>query len=142
MILYVDTSAVVPLVIEEPTSVACGELWDAADSVTSTRLTYVEAVAAVAQALRLGRISASTLRSARSILDELWSVVDVIELDQTLMQDAAGLAVSHGLRGYDATHCAAAVLVRDDELVAASGDARLLAAWQAEGLAVRDTSVA
>jgi predicted nucleic acid-binding protein len=140
VILYVDTSALGPLLVDEPTSADCGELWDGADSVTSTRLAYIEAVAALSQAGRMGRIAAQTVRGARSVLDDLWPVVDVIELDQALMADAADLAVGHGLRGYDATHCAAAIAANDPELVAASGDARLLAAWRAEGVAVRDTA--
>lgn len=139
MIVYVDTSALVPLLIDEQTSAACGELWDGADSVTCTRLAYIEAVAAVAMAERMGRISATEAHDGRAVLDELWPVVDVIELDQELMSEAARLAVLHGLRGYDATHCAAAVAANDIELVAASGDKRLLTAWRAEGVAVRHT---
>lgn len=139
MIVYVDTSALVPLLIDEPTSAACGELWDSADRVTCTRLAYIEAVAAVALAERMDRISATEARAGLAVLDELWPVVDVIELDQELMSEAARLAVLHGLRGYDATHCAAAIAANDLELVAASGDTRLLAAWRAEGVAVRDT---
>lgn len=139
MILYVDTSALIPLLIAEPTSEGCGELWDGADDVTSTRLAYIEAVAALAQAERMGRISPRELRGARSVLDELWSVVDVIEIDQALMTDAARLSVAHALRGYDATHCAAAVAANDAQLVAASGDSRLLAAWRTEGVTVRNT---
>lgn len=42
---------------------------------------------------------------------------------------------SAGLRAYDATHCAAAIAINDDHLVAATGARRLLAAWHAEGLA-------
>jgi predicted nucleic acid-binding protein len=140
VILYVDTSALVPLLVDEPTSDECGELWDGADSVTSTRLAYIEAVAALAQAERMGRITADEVRGGRSVLDDLWSVVDVIELDQALMTYAADLASNHALRGYDATHCAAAIAANDAELVAASGDTRLLAAWRAEGVAVRDTN--
>ncbi|WP_296603700.1 type II toxin-antitoxin system VapC family toxin [Nocardioides sp.] len=139
MILYLDTSALVPLLVDEPTSADCGELWDGADSVTTTRLAYIEAVAALAQAERMGRITASEVRGGRSVLDDLWSVVDVIELGEELMTYAAGLAVAHGLRGYDAAHCAAAIAANDAELVAASGDTRLLTAWRAEGVAVRDT---
>lgn len=135
MILYVDTSALVPLLVEEPTSAQCGELWDAADRVASTRLAYVEAVAALGQAARMGRLTVGEVHDARAVLDELWSAVDVIEVDQTLMSSAADLAIAHGLRGYDATHCAAAIAVSDAELVAASGDTRLLAAWAAEGVA-------
>ena len=140
MIIYVDTSALVPLLINEPTSEACGELWDSADSITVTRLAYIEAVAALAMAQGMGRISMEEATDGRSVLDDLWPVVDVIELDRELMFEAARLAVVHGLRGYDATHCAAAVAVNDAEFVAASGDARLLTAWRAEGVAVRDTN--
>lgn len=140
MILYVDTSALVPLLVEEPTSQACGEVWDAADDVIATRLAYVEATAALAMAERLGRITAAHVRGGLSVLDDLWAAVQVIELDGVLMSAAAGLAVTHGLRGYDATHCAAAVAANDTELVAASGDVRLLAALHAEGVAVRDTN--
>lgn len=140
MILYIDTSALVPLLVDEPTSDDCGELWDSADSVTTTRLAYIEAVAALAQAARMGRITVNQVRGARSVLDDLWSVVDVIELDRALMTGAADLAIAHGLRGYDATHCAAAIAANDAELVAASGDSRLLTAWRAEGVAVRDTN--
>jgi predicted nucleic acid-binding protein len=140
VIIYVDTSALVPLLINEPTSEACGELWDSADSITVTRLACIEAIAALAMAQGMGRISVEEATEGRSILDNLWPVVDVIELDRELMFGAARLAVVHGLRGYEATHCAAAVAVNDAEFVAASGDARLLTAWRAEGVAVRDTN--
>lgn len=135
MILYVDTSALVPLLIDEPWSGRCGELWDSADIVTSARLAYVEAVAALAQGARLGRISAGGAGQVREVLDDLWSAVNVIEIGSELMMSAADLALTHGFRGYDATHCAAALSVNDDQLVAATGDRRLLAAWRAEGLA-------
>lgn len=134
MILYVDTSVLVPLLIEEPTSERCGDLWDSADIVTTTRLAYVESVAALGQGTRLGRISAAGARKARAVLDDLWTAVDVIEVDADLMLIAGDLALAHGLRGYDSTHCAAATAVNDDELVAATGDQRLLAAWAAEGV--------
>lgn len=138
MILYVDASTLVPLVIEEPSSAACGELWDAAERVTTTRLSYIEAAAALAMAERLRRVSQDQAGAGRESLNALWTVINVMELDQELMIAAAHLARDHALRGYDATHCAAAVALNDDEVVAASGDARLLAAWRAEGLAVRD----
>lgn len=56
------------------------------------------------------------------------------------MSTAADLAVTHGLRGYDAAHCAAALAVDDAELVAAAGDGTLLSAWRAEGVTVCDTN--
>jgi uncharacterized protein with PIN domain len=54
---YVDTSAFVPLLINEPTSEACRRFWDDADVVVSSRLLYVETAAALAQARRMGRLT-------------------------------------------------------------------------------------
>ena len=140
MILYTDTSALVPLVISEPSSPACAELWDAADRVAAARIVYVEACAALAMAERQERVSTRQANAARRAIDDLWVIIDVVELDHELMTTAAQLARTHSLRAYDATHCAAAIAVNDPELVAASGDARLLAAWQAESVATRDTN--
>jgi predicted nucleic acid-binding protein len=139
VILYLDTSALVPLVIEEPSSTACAELWEAADHLVGTRLVYVEARAALAMAERLGRISARQFRSAADSVDRLWRALDVLELDSTLMTSAALLSRKHSLRGYDAVNCAAALAVSDTELVAASGDSRLLGAWRRAGVATADT---
>jgi len=140
LILYVDTSALLPLLISEPTSHVCGELWDKADRVTTARLTYVETAAALAMAERLGRMTTKQLAAGRKALDQLWIAVDVIELDPHLMVSAADLAAAQGLRGYDAVHCAAAAQLDGDDVVAASGDKQLLAAWIDEGISAIDTN--
>lgn len=140
MILYLDTSALVPLIVVEQATRAAGELWDAADGVASARIAYVEAAAALAMAKRLGGVTNAQFATGRRLLDQLWSEMDVVELDEDLVNAAAGLAETHGLRGYDAVHCAAAVSLSDAELVAASEDRGLLRAWQGEGLAIRDTT--
>jgi hypothetical protein len=74
----------------------------------------------MAMAERAGRVTAAEASDGRVVLDELWTAVDVIELNRDLMSHAAQLAVDHGLRGYDAVHCAAAVAVEDPRLVAAT----------------------
>ena len=104
------------------------------------RIVFVEAFAALAMAERLERVSRRQADAARRAVRDLWAVIDVVELDRELMTTAARLARTHSLRAYDATHCASAVAVNDPELVAASGDARLIAAWQAERVATRDTN--
>jgi predicted nucleic acid-binding protein len=101
-------------------------------------LAYVEAAAALAAAERLGRMTAAQYAASREILNELWGVVDVVELDASLMFCAADIAAIRGLRGYDAVHCAAAAGLAGESVVAAAGDTQLLAAWSAEGLAVVD----
>ena len=66
MIAYFDTSALIPLLIEEAGSERSGRVWDAAEHVTSARLIYAEARAALAQAARLGRVAADDLAVART----------------------------------------------------------------------------
>lgn len=142
MIAYLDTSALVPLLIDEASSSACRELWDDSDDVVSARLAYVEAAAAVAQARRLGRLTARQQRAALRMLDDLWSQMQIAEIDQPLVERAAQVADQLALRGYDAVHCAAAVLVNDESLVAAAGDRELLSAWHTLGVNTFDTNAA
>ena len=106
----------------------------------STRLAYVEAAAALSQARRLGRLTSRRQRAALRSLDELWSQTQIAEVDQPLVQRAAKSAYQFALRGYDAVHCATAVLVNDDTLVAAAGDRQLLTAWHALGVNTYDTN--
>ena len=140
MIGYLDTSAFVPLLIAEPSSPSCRRFWDDADTVVTSRLAYVEAAAALAQARRLDRITDRSHRGALRLLDRLWLQFDVIEVDQPGVARAAVLAEQLALRDYDAIHCAAAESVRDDDLVAAAGDQELLRAWSERGLTTYNTN--
>lgn len=139
MIVYLDTSALVPLVIEEQSSDACRRLWDEADDVVSSRLGYVEAAAALAQARRLDRLTPRQQSSALRGLDDLWFQMQIAEIDQTLVQRAAELAQQFALRGYDAVHAASAEIVNGDSVVAGSGDRLLLEAWRSLGINTYNT---
>ncbi|MCI0635809.1 MAG: type II toxin-antitoxin system VapC family toxin, partial [Actinobacteria bacterium] len=117
MISYFDTSALVPLIVAESGSSAARELWDEASRVTSVRLVYPEARAALAQARREGRLTTRQLRSAVRALHDLYVQLDVVEIDEVLAHHAGELAEALGLRGYDAVHLAAAQRLDDVELV-------------------------
>ena len=88
----------------------------------------------------MARLDKNQHERARHLLDALWAEVEVIELDELLAVTAAEAAHALGLRGYDAVHCAAAEQLADDDLVAASGDRRLLKAWSERGLSTYDTN--
>jgi uncharacterized protein with PIN domain len=121
LIVYLDTSAFVPMLVEEPASEACLEIWGLADSIVSTRLLYVEASAALARTdPGIGSLDR---------LDRLWAQVRVIELEAELMSAAATAAFRFGLRGYDAVHFAAGASIAGGSAVLASGDAEILEAW-------------
>lgn len=140
MILYLDSSAVVPLLIDEYSSARCRDLWDAAGRVATTRLTYVEVAAALGAAERSGRLTRQQETIAREHLDAMWSEFEVVEFEESLMIEAAVMAKRHSLRGYDAVQCASALRLRATDLVAAAGDHALLHAWAGNGLAVADVA--
>jgi predicted nucleic acid-binding protein len=138
LIVYFDTSAVVPILIEEPSSMVASRLWDEADRVVSSRLVYAEGRAALAMARRLDRIDEHGLRQAVDDFESLHDQLDMIEVTEGLIREAGGLAEQLSLRGYDAVHLASARLVDDPEMVLAAGDQGLLAAARAVGIATAD----
>lgn len=134
MITYVDTSTLIKLIIEEDGSDAAAALWDQSDTVATARVLFVEARAALAAARRAGRLTAPHHGQAVAALDDLWEQFAVVEIDAALVTHAALLAERHALRGYDAVHLAAAVLVGADVLT--SADHALCRAGAREGLHV------
>ncbi len=73
-------------------------------------------------------------RAALRGFEREWPAFAVIELDQTLVERASGLAVKRGLRSLDALHLASALLLPRDGLVVATWDRRLHQASVAEGV--------
>lgn len=140
MIVYFDTSALIPLVVDEPGSPVSTSLWEAADQVFSTRLVVVEAAAALGQSVRTGRTESAVLPELLEETRLMTADATLLDVTPAVIDRAADLAVSRGLRGYDAVHLATAVLVRARDVVFASGDQRLLAAAHHEGFTTVDTS--
>lgn len=81
------------------------------------------------------KVVAVRLGCRRSDLNERYDQLDLVEIDGELARRAGELAEAHALRGYDAVHLAAAVRLRDPELVVVAGDEGLLAAARDEGMA-------
>jgi uncharacterized protein len=139
VIAYFDTSAVVPLIINEASTHRCNRVWNESSRVVSVRLLYPEARAALAKAERMGRITRAQLTTAVVELDSIITEVDHIEITDELAHVAGGLAQEHGLRGYDAVHLAAAAAVADSDVVLVTGDSTLAVAASAIGIAVSAT---
>jgi uncharacterized protein len=134
MITYVDTSSLLKLVIDEDGSDQAAIVWSSAGTVVSVALVLVEARAALAAAARGRRITATQYTAAKIELDALVAGLYLVEPTDELLADAAELAESEGLRGYDAVHLAAAVLV--GATVFSSADAGLCGAAERQGLHV------
>lgn len=134
MITYIDTSALIKVLIDEPGSAQVGEIWEATEALVSVSLIEVEARAALAAAARGDRITAAQHRRAKTMLRELVGVLDLAEISDELVRSAGDLAEHEALRGYDAVHLAAALFVRVDVL--ASADVDLCSAAARRGLHV------
>ncbi len=140
MIAYFDTSAVIPLLIGEPSSATCARVWNEAARSISVRLFYPEARAALARAERMGRITKSQHAAAVAELETIVTEIDHVEITAELARNAGDLAQAHQLRGHDAVHLAAAMAAVDAELVLVTGDNDLAHAARSLGLPVALTN--
>lgn len=138
MIAYFDTSALVALLIDEPSTATARRLWGDADRVVSAELALVEARAALAQARRMRRVDARHQQAAKVALVTLISQVDLVAIDTHLIDDAAEAAETYRLRPCDAVHLAAALRVADATTTFVAGDRALLDGARSAGLAIAD----
>ncbi len=135
MIAYFDTSAIIPLLIDEPLSDLAHRVWRHASWVATARVSYVEARSGLARACRTGRISAGELREAVQGLEALHRQIHHVEITADLVSRAGNLAEDVSLRAYDAIQLAAALSLDIDDVVVLTGDRQLAIAAQALGLA-------
>ncbi|QIM15465.1 type II toxin-antitoxin system VapC family toxin [Leucobacter insecticola] len=149
MVTYFDTSALIPLVVEEAGTEKATVVWAMATQCVSSALIEVESFAALAAAERGGRFSGDNRQALEDSVTELFAVMTRVLPSRELIREDSVLAREESLRGYDAMHLATALSIalgvsgtsgRDESMVFASGDAALLAAAHRRGLTVVDTS--
>ena len=92
MIAYFDTSAVIPLLIGEPSSATCARMWNEAARSISVRLLYPEARAALARAEWMGRITNRQHKVAVAELATVVTEIDHVEITAQLARNAGDLA--------------------------------------------------
>lgn len=109
MTLYLDTSAIVKLYIEEAGSDLVRRGVEDAEVVVTCRIAYAEAAAAFATAVRMGRIPEVVSQGAMMDMASDWASFSVVDIVQQVVEMAANLSVRYALRGYDAVHLAAAL---------------------------------
>jgi predicted nucleic acid-binding protein len=109
MILYLDTSALVKRYVVESGSKEVIALIEQVDTVGSTLLTRVEMAAALAKAVRLNWVEAADAENAWQDFLSHWQSITRLSVTPGLVERAGHLAWEYGLRGYDATHFAAAL---------------------------------
>jgi predicted nucleic acid-binding protein len=135
--LYLDTSALVKLYVDEEGASICRQAVTDAQLVATSVMAYVEARAALARRRRERALSPSTHRGVVRALDQDWGRYLRIEAGEALIHEAGSLAERHRLRGYDAIHLASAVLLKQrlaEPVVFSSWDVALETAARRVGL--------
>jgi predicted nucleic acid-binding protein len=134
-----DSSAVVPLLLEEPSSGAIRSLLREDATMVTWRLTGTEVVSALWRRRRADELDEAARRSAEAalaILERRWTwVEDAAHVDRR----ARRLLATHPLRAADALQLAAALLAcdeRSDVLPFVTLDERLGEAARREGFPV------
>jgi predicted nucleic acid-binding protein len=135
LIVYLDASALLKLFLVEEGSAEVERIWDQADRLTTSRVTFPEARSALAAGQRSGRIGQADLAVAVRELRRRWGEVNIIELDEGLGEAAGDLAERHAMRALDAIHLASA-LAGGKRVVVATWDDRLAQAAREAGLAL------
>lgn len=108
MIIYCDTSALLKLYVSESESHSVKALVETASAVFTHEIAYIELMAAVAKAMRMGRIADAQLDPLLEDIEADWARFTVVGTQQKLVKRAGRLALESGLRGYDSLHLAAA----------------------------------
>ena len=140
MILYVDASALVKRYVTETASEAVGRLTGKVGNVIGTAVvSRAEVSAAMGRAVRLGVLSDEDGQAAVATFRRDWTNIVRIRVTEAVVARADRLAWTHGLRGYDAVHLAAALQWQDGldaPVVLATFDQALWRSGQEAGLRV------
>ena len=106
MILYLDTSSLVKLYVDEPGSADVQRLVEEAEIVATSVVAYPEARAALARRRRESSLTPASHRRARAALEADWPRFLSLDVAEPLAKSAGDLAEHHRLRGFDALHLA------------------------------------
>jgi predicted nucleic acid-binding protein len=127
LILYLDTSALVKLYVDEQDRDVVRAAVSGAELLTVSMVGYPEARAALARKRREGNLADDELAAIISNLDDDWPGISRLMVYDELAQFAGELAQKYELRGFDAIHLASAmyVAVRHNDLQFLAFDDRL-----------------
>lgn len=109
MTVYADTSALVKLFVDEAGTPEMRALAQSPEVIASSRIAYVELRAALAAAIRDGRIPAPLRDGLILDLEQFWDWILKVSVDEPIVRQAGDLAERMRLRGYDAVHLSALI---------------------------------
>ena len=139
MIVYLDTSSLIKLYVDEIDSEKIKGIANKAAVISTSKIAYAEARSAFARKQREGGFSVSILRKVVEDFNKDWESYFLIEVTDGLIRFAGDMAEKYLLRGFDSIHLASAVNLKhkiDSDIYFSSYDTRLNQAAEKEGINV------
>lgn len=112
MILYVDTSSLVKLYVQEAYTSLVKEWVKEAEIVATCRIAYPETISAISKRFRQGDLSEKEYGLLIAKFSKEWGHFAGIDFDEL---EAGRLVSLYGLRGFDAVHLSAAKLLKANQ---------------------------
>ena len=139
MIIYLDTSSLVKLYVEEIDSEKIKDVVNKAAAISTSKIAYAEARSAFARKQKEDGFPLSVLRKVVEDFNKDWESYFVIEITDGLIRFAGDIAEKYLLRGFDSIHLASAVHLKNkinSEIYFSSHDIRLNQSAEKEGIIV------
>jgi predicted nucleic acid-binding protein len=137
LILYLDTSSLVKLYVEEAHSPQVKKWVSKAEIIVTCRVAYPETLSAITRRFNNGELSQPIYELLSNGFTQDWGKYVALDFDEL---EAGRLVAKYSLRGFDAIHLASAKLLSADHQsfsqAFSSFDKRLNEAALAEGLHV------
>jgi uncharacterized protein len=137
MILYLDTSSLVKLYVQEAQSSLVKKWVEEAEIVATCRIAYPETMSAINRRFRQGDLTEKEYDSLIAQFSNEWGQFAAIDFDEL---EAGRLVNLYGLRGFDAVHLSAAKLLKatqnDISISFSSFDGKLNDVASTEGFAI------
>ena len=137
MVVYLDTSSLVKLYVEEEDSPSIAALVRSSRVTATSLIAYTEARAAFARRFRENAFTPDEYRDLISVFDKDWENYLIVRVTKELVRLAGDLTEKHGLRAFDAIHLSSAIILRAEisgPLIFSCSDRRLQQASKAEDL--------
>jgi len=135
--LYLDTSALIKLLVDEPGAEEARRAYSEAGGIRTTAIALVEATAALVRMHKGKRLTPTQLSLDAGAEREYYNSGSSLAINDGLLTKAAETSRSHSLRAYDAVHLAGALsFAEGEQLDFACWDKELRAAAHDHGLSL------
>ncbi|MGB9498599.1 MAG: type II toxin-antitoxin system VapC family toxin [Dissulfuribacterales bacterium] len=114
MILYLDTSSLVKLYVEEDKSPQIEILIRSSETVATSIVAYAEARAAFARRFREKSFTSDEHDRIKEFFDKDRRNYFILKITEDMARLAGNLAEKHALRGFDSIHLASALILHQE----------------------------